>query len=531
VFRTAAATALLATSLVLTGGSATAAEDPPTKGELDQVAPLVQPSIVYETVTWKGYVWDVDNSKYLGNGDNAKEFTVRTQCTGFVVNPDGWIGTAGHCVDVRSGKEAIIEAAATWAVNTGWYKAGTTVDQLVKHQNYRVNTFDENDKLKRNNIDRTILTAWGASVSGVEVAKSKPARIIGFQKYELGDAALLKVDEKDLNAIPLTDGAEPDINDNVVAVGYPAVIDGYTDPDLTPTFNQGTISSKKTVAKGLLPVLQLSASLSGGMSGGPTVDYSGEVVGVNSSRFIGEPFNYAVTADRIRELLSGSGVKNELSPTTQQYRAGIKAFFAGDKKTAVKDLTAVLEEQPANGMATSYLKKAKALPDPKKPASKDDGGGLSSTLLFVGIGVVVLLALLGGLLALLLRRRSRPTPGAPQPGMASPPPAYPGAGVPANAGYPVAETRPLVTADQGAGAPEPLPGGREPVDTRASTPAGFAPMGTATQPPAPAAPAATEPVVSVSSVVDPTPEHKFCTECGTRSAAGVKFCGECGHRL
>jgi hypothetical protein len=498
---------------------------------------LVQPSIVYETVTWKGYVWDVDNKKYLGTGDDAKEFTVRTQCTGFVVNPDGWIGTAGHCVDVRSGKEAIVEQAATWAVSTGWYKAGTTVDQLVKHQNYRVNTFDENDKLKRNTVDRTITTAWGASVSGVEVAKSKPARIIGFQKYELGDAALLKVDEKDLNAIPLTDGPEPDINANVVAVGYPAVIDGYTDPDLTPTFNQGTISSKKTVAGGLLPVLQLSASLSGGMSGGPTVDYSGEVIGVNSSRFIGEPFNYAVTADRIRELLSGSGVKNELSPTTKQYRAGIQAFFDGDKKTAVTNLTAVLEEQPANGMASNYLKKAKALPDPKKPAPKKDDDG-SSALLFIGIGAVVLLALLGGLLALLLRRRRRPTPGTgPQAGLAVPPPAYPGNGVPAqpapgSGAYPGHDTRPLVTADQGAGAPEPA-------ETKAPAPAGFAPMGAAGAPPAPTHSQPVEPAVQVmngdapmaAAVVDLTPEHKFCTECGTRAEGGVKFCGECGHRL
>ncbi len=98
-----------------------------------------------------------------------------------------------------------------------------------------------------------------------------------FHRHEDGDAALLKVDETDLNAIPLGDGNKVNINDDVVAVGYPVVIDNYTDDDLTPTFDSGTVSSRKTVAHGLLPVLQLSAGLSGGMSGGPTVDSDGKV--------------------------------------------------------------------------------------------------------------------------------------------------------------------------------------------------------------------------------------------------------------
>ncbi len=33
-------------------------------------------------------------------------------CTSFVVNPDGWVATAGHCVDPESAKDLILKNAA-----------------------------------------------------------------------------------------------------------------------------------------------------------------------------------------------------------------------------------------------------------------------------------------------------------------------------------------------------------------------------------------------------------------------------------
>ena len=103
----------------------------------------------------------------------------------------------------------------------------------------------------------------------MNVLKQKPARVLAYQKFNEGDGALLKVDETELNAIELADTSGVEINSGVVAVGYPAIIGNYTDTDLTPTFDAGNVSSIKTVADGLLSVFQLSAELSGGMSGGP----------------------------------------------------------------------------------------------------------------------------------------------------------------------------------------------------------------------------------------------------------------------
>ena len=331
------------------------------------------------------------------------------RCTGYVVNPAGWIATAGHCVDPREARDDLIKAGVAHALATGFYPQATSVDQLLGLIEYRANSFDDEGHLRRNQPDRTVITSWGASVSGVEIAKSKPAFVRAFHRHEDGDAALLKVDETDLNAIPLGDSDKVNINDDVVAVGYPVVIDNYTDDDLTPTFDSGTVSSRKTVAHGLLPVLQLSAGLSGGMSGGPTVDSDGKVVGTNVSHFPGEPFNYSIPIDQVKELMDSSGVKNDLSSTTKQYRDGIAAYYAKDRATAVKNLKAAVSAQPGNGFAADFLKKSQALPKPK-PKAKDNGSG---ALLWVLLGLLVLLLVIGGILALVLSRPQgkKPAPG------------------------------------------------------------------------------------------------------------------------
>lgn len=484
----AAGAALAATALALAGpaaaeDSSTAPSGAPASSDTSiEVAALVQPSVVYETVTWSGYVYDRFNRQYL----NDKPFTVTMQCTGFVVNSDGYVATAGHCVDPLGGKEALREQAADWALEHYYGYGGSvlSVDDVVG--DYRVDVLGSDNQVHKNQAERTVGVSWGASVSGVQVQKQKPARVLAFQKYEEGDGALLKVDETDLNAIELADTSDVEINSGVVAIGYPAVIDSFTDPDLTPTFDPGTVSSIKTVSHGLLSVFQLSAELSGGMSGGPTVDAEGRVIGVNSSHFVGEPFNYAVPAERIKELMAGAGVENTVSDTTETYRDGIRAYFEGDRDTAVSDLEAVLDEQPANGLAESYLEKAKDLP---APVEESDG---TSWVVRAAVGGGVVVAIGGALailIALLRRGRKPETPSAYQPAPAVPP-------VPAG------------VAAQPAPAPAAAP----------AIPTGFGPA------PAPAS-APTSAPTAVAAVRVP-----HCTSCGHPLQDGMAFCGACGAR-
>lgn len=153
-----------------------------------------------------------------------------------------------------------------------------------------------------------------------------------------------------------------------------------------------------------MSVYEIDAAVSQGMSGGPTVNYQGEVVGTNSFKPPEEDqrFNFVSQIARVHELLA--------SQTTLDYRAGIDAFFAGDKEEAIRLLTRVTQEQPANGMASDYLARARALPDPP-PEQNEDPSGMS-TWIIAAIAAGALLLLGAALLGPVLARRKREAPAA-----------------------------------------------------------------------------------------------------------------------
>jgi len=503
---------------------------------LEKVNALVQPSVVFLFQTWSGYVYDKFNKSYLNNG---QPFELQTQCTGFVINPDGYIASAGHCVDPKEMLGSFIQTAAQWAVANGYYSnAFLTVEDVVGFNNYRVESTE-----RRNSADLDVQVGWPATVSGIDTSEVKRARVIDFNNFRRGDVALLKMEQTGLNALPLADD-EVEVGADVVSIGFPGSVDRVTDVNLTPSFKEGSISSVKTVQGGVLPVYEISAAVSGGMSGGPSVNLAGEVIGVNSFGIVGEPqaFNFVRPASQLGELLAGSGVANEVSDVTVAYRDGLAAYWSGDKATAVERLGLVVDEQPANKLAQDYLDRAEALPDPPPPAVEDESGSGTMIAVAVGLGVLVLVGL-GVLLLLLLRRRR--TSGAGTPG-APPVPAPVGGPLPAGPLAPAAPGASIVAIPMAAQAAptQPIQATPPPQPAPASS-IGFAPPASAEAlaDSAPADSAAADPVPADRSPAEPTTPvpapataeeedvPNFCGDCGDRVEPGKRFCSNCGSRL
>jgi serine protease Do len=494
--------AILCSLLALgAGGPAAAAGDTvpsdtgPQATELEQVSAYTQPSIVYLQIEWTGRVWDRFNKMYLNEGN---PFFLSFGCTGFVVNPDGWIATAGHCVDPNEVRAAFYEEAARWALDNGYYVAtDLTVDDVLGFDDYVVR-----NEAGKNTPARSVQAAWSVSAGGVETGQTLPARVTKFQGFENGDGALVKVEADDLNALPLSD-EDLGIGTEVVAVGYPASVDLVTDATFTPSFKEGSVSSKKTVSGGLLTVYEISAAVAGGMSGGPTVNLDGEVVGFNSfginSAIETQQFNFVRPVGTVKELLGDAGTSSALGEVGQAYRDGLDAYFAGDKTTAVEKLEFVLDKQPTHEMAKTYLDRAEELPEPA-PVASDEGVGMG---LVLGIGgALLLLLLLGGVVLFLLTRRkkaSRPT---------------------ATPTYMLSEPSPGVVVPQAPLSPTPLPPGPPPAAQPAQ------PAGTAT-------PVLTPPPVSTPVVDDDgaAEDEPFCPGCGTAVEPHQKFCKHCGAHL
>jgi len=111
------------------------------------------------------------------------------------------------------------------------------------------------------------------------------------------DLILLKCEGRDLPRLQLGGSAEGSEGRNVVAIGSPL--------GLEATVSTGVVSAVRELRPGV-KVIQTTAPISHGSSGGPLLDSDGRVVGVNSAFLSeGQSLNFAVLVGPVKELLAG----------------------------------------------------------------------------------------------------------------------------------------------------------------------------------------------------------------------------------
>lgn len=147
----------------------------------------------------------------------------------------------------------------------------------------------------------------GEIVSNLHVVKGASrgyVKIVGqISKYNIDgitgidqerDLVILKVSaEKNL---PLTIGNSDkvEVGESVFAVGNPEGLEG--------TFSQGIVSSIREIGSDKL--LQITAPISPGSSGGPVLNSKGEVIGVSVATYReGQNLNFAIPSNYVKSLL------------------------------------------------------------------------------------------------------------------------------------------------------------------------------------------------------------------------------------
>jgi S1-C subfamily serine protease len=146
-----------------------------------------------------------------------------------------------------------------------------------------------------------------------------PAERIGEALCE--DIAVLKVqDASSLKTIPqLPESEDLEIGDPVIAVGYPSSLTASENPTLDAdlTGDTGDVAQPHTTFPSIpgegpddptvgpyKDVLQTSTVINQGNSGGPLINFDGELVGMNTAKNnenVGQ--NYAITIQHIREIV------------------------------------------------------------------------------------------------------------------------------------------------------------------------------------------------------------------------------------
>ena len=116
---------------------------------------------------------------------------------------------------------------------------------------------------------------------------------------ELRDLAIVKVSGLSAPSLPLGDSDTVEIGQDVYVAGNPAGLRG--------TFSTGIISAIRSEEDGSIAgeLIQITAPISRGSSGGPVVDSNAEVIGIAVGGIdSGQNLNFAIPVNYLKELLT-----------------------------------------------------------------------------------------------------------------------------------------------------------------------------------------------------------------------------------
>lgn len=179
-----------------------------------------------------------------------------------------------------------------------------------------------------------------------------------------------------LICLPLGDSADVLPGARVQALGFPG--SAYDPRWMTEaagyrvSAREGQVGQMKPV-RGGYEMLEMSAGIDQGDSGGPVIDSRCRVIGINVGGGANNATTLAVPIDVAREFLAKAGIKPEPGKLTLRWREALAAFGAGDfaKAHALLDL---IERFQGSDMVLS------ALPDPLEPRAEPPGRGAALLL-------------------------------------------------------------------------------------------------------------------------------------------------------
>jgi tetratricopeptide (TPR) repeat protein/S1-C subfamily serine protease len=119
-----------------------------------------------------------------------------------------------------------------------------------------------------------------------------------LDRNQTADIALLVIDGYQLPTVELNSSERPEVGDEVLAMGYAFDLPGPA------SLTKGMVSAFRSNMFGSLTALQTDTALNPGNSGGPLVDLTGRVVGINTAGFIeAEGINFAIVIDEALNVI------------------------------------------------------------------------------------------------------------------------------------------------------------------------------------------------------------------------------------
>lgn len=324
-----------------------------------------------------------------GRSPTREKVEIAATGSGFVLTPDGVVVTNAHLAAPEDAvlKRQLAEKALIKFVKRDigdlTKSLGGTITPEIQSLAQKLVLSVYARTMTLSNVRRRIVVAMGVTVPGLAVVqKGIPCELIVAGEPIPGkDVALIKMQGKNnLPTLPLGDDTTLKTGERLYIIGYPGAATFHPvlskESQIEPTFTQGLISARKTMAGGW-SVLQTDAAMTHGNSGGPALNERGEVIGLatfgstNASGQAVAGLNFIVPISIAREFLQKARIEPKQGEVSQMYTKALRDSDAGDHKSALALLTNV------NNLSPGHPYVQEQIAEEQKAVNASGGGGLA----------------------------------------------------------------------------------------------------------------------------------------------------------
>jgi serine protease Do len=294
------------------------------------VAEDVKPSVVRVVVGCKAKVYSPNTGKIY----DLEQIT--GYGSGFFVNPNGYIVTNAHVTKTEDCQQIFQEDLAAKL---------------------------EADEQTLENVEAELKWIESKPIQLVYLPNQDqlPFELInsGAVASEGKDVSIIKVNVINAPALKLTESNQVKLLDSVTVVGYPGLVENLPvfneDSFYEASFTRGQVSAKKNLKDGT-PILQITAPVPNGNSGGPVLNDNGEVIGLVTFG-PNDDFTFIFTSNTIQEFLDSANITNQQGLVNQTYHEALQLYYRGKYTQALQKFQLLKRLFPQHSEVENYLDK------------------------------------------------------------------------------------------------------------------------------------------------------------------------------
>ena len=298
---------------------------------------------------------------YIEYTDSYVSETMAGTGSGVVISDDGYIATNAHVADFDDDtKQMFIQSclenriiSALAEIESSLYNLGLEMDYDIWDQLYY--SVIDSAQVSKDKVKLTVYFPAASGDTSGNAATTYEAEVIevGTQEGIEGltqDTAILKIDAKNLVALKLS-SSYPALNSAIVTAGFPAASEiifqemGSDESQLSVTVTPGTVARLVPITDSKYKAIEITSTISGGNSGGPSVDKKLNIEGLNTYGLTDDMrYAYMIPAEYVLKLSKDCEI--EQGEASKTFFLGLQMLQNDYGKTATECFKRVKKLQP-----------------------------------------------------------------------------------------------------------------------------------------------------------------------------------------